>query len=416
MAGSAAALLDSPLLDAEFSAADAFELQPARPAALIAPLSGAFDLAESQSPGHAVRVAHIALTICSRLGVSAGARRTVLYGSLLHDSGVAVVELLPAAGVDGGHCSVGAWVAGRFGLDAEIQDAIRGSHERWDGDGRPRGTSGEAISVEARIINGAHWANEIAEHPENPLRARASLQRLNPREVAGLAGPDVAEAVAAVVRDDDTWTTMWDEHLPMMIAGQANGEGRATVKNVERIAVAMGEMIDASLREPGRSARVAELATQLARRMGMPQSERRAIDVAARLLDVGQMGVPRHVTEKPAILSLEEMELMRHHPGLGARIIERVPGMREVAGWVHAHHERIDGRGYPELLEGCEIPLASRVLAVADSYWALRADRPQREAFSDAEAREILEAGAGERYDGDVVMLLDRSLTEQAAG
>ena len=136
--------------------------------------------------------------------------------------------------------------------------------------------------------------------------------------MTGLAGPEIAEALADVVREDDTWTTMWDEHLSMMIAGQATGEGRATVKNVERIAMAMREVTDAALRESGRSARVAELSTQLARRTGMPRSERRAIGVAARLLDIGQLGVPRHITEKPAILSLEEMELMRHHPGLGA--------------------------------------------------------------------------------------------------
>lgn len=415
MVGSAAALSDGGFLEPEMVADRAFELQPARPAALIAPLSGAFDLAESQSMGHAVRVAHIALTICSRLELSSSSRHTVLYAALLHDSGVAVAELPPGVEGDGGHTSAGAWVASRFGLDTEIQNVIASSHERWDGDGRPRGTAGEDVSVEARVINAAHWASDIAEGPENPLRARAALQKLQPRDVSGLAGDEIAEALVEVVRDDDTWTTMWDDHLAMMIAGQASGEGRATVKNVERIAVAMGEVTDASLREPGRSGRVAELAMQLARRIGMPQSERRAIGVAARLLDIGQLGVPRHVTEKPAILSLEEMELMRHHPGLGARLIERVPGMSEVAQWVHAHHERLDGRGYPDMLDTYEIPLASRILAVADSYWALRADRPHRESFTDIEAREILEAGAGERYDGDVVMLLEPSLIEKAA-
>ena len=67
------------------------------------------------------------------------------------------------------------------------------------------------------------------------------------------------------------------------------------------------------------------------------------------------------------------------------------------------------------MLDNYEIPLASRILAVADSYWALRADRPHRESFSDAEAREILEAGAGERHDGDVVMMLEPSLGEKIA-
>ena len=109
---------------------------------------------------------------------------------------------------------------------------------------------------------------------------------------------------------------------------------------------------------------------------------------------------------------------MRHHPGMAARILEATPGMDEISMWVSAHHERPDGRGYPEMLQGYEIPLAARILAVADSYWALRADRPHREAFSHAEAREILEAGADEHYDADVVMMLETSLgaAAEAAG
>lgn len=390
-------------------------MQATRLAALIAPLSGVFDLAESQAPGHAARVTHIALTLCSRLDLSASSRRTVLYAGLLHDAGVAVAELPTNVEGNGGHASAGAWVASRFGLDTEVQNTIASTHERWDGGGWPHGVAGEDVSVEARVINAAHWANDIAEGSESPLRSRAALQKLHPRDVTGLAGPEIADALADVVRDDDTWTMMWDEHLSMMIAGRATSEGRASVKNVERIAVAMGEVTDAALRETGRSARVAELSTQLARRMGMPQSERRAIGVAARLLDIGQLGVPRHVTEKPAILSREEMELMRAHPGLDARLTEHALGMSELAQLVHAHHERLDGRGYPDMLDNYEIPLASRILAVADSYWALRADRPHRESFSDAEAREILEAGAGERHDGDVVMMLEPSLGEKIA-
>jgi HD-GYP domain-containing protein (c-di-GMP phosphodiesterase class II) len=127
------------------------------------------------------------------------------------------------------------------------------------------------------------------------------------------------------------------------------------------------------VREAVRSARVFDLAMQLARRMGMASSERRTIGVAGRLLDIGQMGIPRFITEKPSILSLDEMELMRHHPGMSARI-----------------------------------------LAVADPYWALRADRPHREAFSHAETSEILEVDADEHYDADVVMMLEASLGEDA--
>ncbi|MEE8421468.1 MAG: HD domain-containing phosphohydrolase [Dehalococcoidia bacterium] len=398
------------MIEPEFALEGAVELSPARPAALIAPLSSAFDLAESQAPGHSVRVAHVALTVAARLGLDVATRRTVLYAALLHDAGVAAATLPSHVDESGGHTAAGAWIAELFGLDERIQDTIRHSHERWDGTGRPHGRTGDEVPVEALLVSAAHWATDIAESPESPLRARVALQSAQPRDLAVMAGPEVAEALAAVVRDDATWTALWDDHLAARVTLAANGDGRASVKNVERIAATMGEVVDMALREPGRSGRVAELAVQLARRIGMPASERRALGVAAQLMDIGQLGVPRHVTEKPAILSLAEMELMRHHPGMAARIVEQVPGMEELAAWVHAHHERPDGRGYPEMLDEREIPLASRILAVADTYWALRADRPHREAFDDREALEILDAGAGQIYDGDIVMLLKPSL------
>jgi putative nucleotidyltransferase with HDIG domain len=413
--GAAAALTEASSDEPDFTLDGAVELSPARPAALIAPLSSAFDLAESQSPGHAVRVAHIALTVAAELGLDVATRRTVLYGALLHDAGVAAATLPPGAGESGGHTAAGAWVAELFGLDQPIQDAIRYSHERWDGQGRPHGLAGDEVPVEALLVSAAHWATDIAESPKSPLRARVALQSAHPRELAEMAGPEIAEALAGVVRDDATWTALWDDHLAARVTLAANGDGEASLKNVERIAAATGQVVDMALREPGRSGRVAELAVQLARRVGVPAAERQALGVAAQLMDIGQLDVPRHVTEKPAILSLEEMELMRHHPGMGARIIEQVPGMEELALWVHAHHERPDGRGYPEMLEEDELPLASRVMAVADTYWALRADRPHREAFDDREAVEILEAGAGQIYDGDVVMLLKPSLPDVEA-
>ena len=386
------------------------ELLPARPAELLAPLSGAFDLAEAQSPGHAARVAHIAVAVARQLGLDAASRRVVLHGALLHDAGVAVGELPPGVEDSGGHTAAGAWVAGRFGFDERVQEAIRCSHERWDGEGRPRGLAMTEVPLESLIISAAHWATDLAQDDANPLQARAHAQRANTLEMEPEVGPRVAAALGEVLQDDVTWMALWDDALPSLVARPAGGEGPASVEHVEHIAAAMGEVVDASLREAGRSRRVATLAVALATGVGMPQPQCRAVGAAAALLDIGQLGVPRHINEKPAILSLDEMELVRRHPGWGARIIEQIPGMVEIARWVEAHHERPDGRGYAELLEGEEVPLASRILAVADSYWALRAARPYRDAFNAEEAMEIIHTGAGVQHDRDVVALLGSSL------
>jgi hypothetical protein len=107
----------------------------------------------------------------------------VLYAGLLHDAGVAVAELPANVDGNGGHASAGAWVASHFGLDTQVQHTLASTHEHWDGGGRPHGTAGEDVAVEARVINAAHWASDIAEGSESPLCSRAALQKLHPRDV-----------------------------------------------------------------------------------------------------------------------------------------------------------------------------------------------------------------------------------------
>ena len=120
--------------------------------------------------------------------------------------------------------------------------------------------------------------------------------------------------------------------------------------------------------------------------------------------------MPRHVTDKPSILTVDEMELMRCHPGVSARLIEHAPGLGDVAEWIAAHHERPDGRGYPEMLSDEELPIPPRILAVADAYYALRAERPYRGAFSDDETMAMIELGAGRQFDARVVDALPEAL------
>jgi HD-GYP domain-containing protein (c-di-GMP phosphodiesterase class II) len=109
------------------------------------------------------------------------------------------------------------------------------------------------------------------------------------------------------------------------------------------------------------------------------------------------------------------MELMRSHPVVGARLVESAPGMREVSEWIGAHHERPDGRGYPELLSSEELAIPPRILAVADAYHALRAERPYRPAFSADETMAMIELGAGRQFDARVVEALPEALEAAVA-
>lgn len=106
------------------------------------------------------------------------------------------------------------------------------------------------------------------------------------------------------------------------------------MENVKQFAAAMGEVVDAAARKPGRSARVATLAEAIAGGLGVSTRERGAIRVAALLMDIGQLGVPRFIVKKPDVLTVREMELVRHHPGWAAPIIDSVPALEQIArGW-----------------------------------------------------------------------------------
>ena len=225
----------------------------------------------------------------------------------------------------------------------------------------------------------------------------------------------MAAALRSALQDDQTWLAMWNEDLPRLVTQVGIADGRASHRMLESAARAMGEVVDAAAREAGRSARVSALARQIACTMGLPDAYCDAIGIAGHVMDLGLLGVPRHITDKPSILTVDEMELMRCHPGVGARLIEHAPGLGDVAEWVGAHHERPDGRGYPEMLAGDELPIPPRILTVADAYWALRAERPHRPAFNEDETMVMIELGAGQQFDARVVEALPQALDDLGA-
>lgn len=399
-----------PIVPASLPFTPAVELPALTRSAALAYLSPAFDLAESQPSGHAVTVALIALAVGRQLGLSERDAETTRYGALLHDAGISIGRVPERVADHGGHMAAGGWVASRFGLNEDVQRAIVATHERWDGEGRAQGLAMSEIPLPALLISAAHWAADLNQEFEYPLLARASLRERDFHELDSAVGSDISRALAAVLREDATWLAMQDDRLAALL-GMIDGGGEASAGTMQHVARVMGEVVDAAAREPGRSERVAALAVALAERCGMTRPERDATRVAAHLLDIGLLGVPTYITEKPSILSVDEMETLRRYPGWGSRIIAAMPGMGEVARWVEAHHERIDSRGYPAMLEAEEIPLASRILAIADSYWALRAPRPYRDAFTPADALATIHAAVGEQYDAEIAAVLRETLS-----
>jgi hypothetical protein len=147
------------------------------------------------------------------------------------------------------------------------------------------------------------------------------------------------------------------------------------------------------------SEKVAGYAVALARALGLPPEDCRRIHLAGMLHDVGKLSLERSVLHKPGPLDDEEWQQVREHPALSAHIIGAVSRFAAFVPGARHHHERYDGRGYPDGLAGQAIPLDARILAVADSYDAMTSDRSYRPALSHAEAIARLTADAGSQFD-----------------
>ena len=148
---------------------------------------------------------------------------------------------------------------------------------------------------------------------------------------------------------------------------------------------------------------LADMALAVGREMGLKERRLDDLRYAAILHDIGKIGVPDNVLQKPSRLDAAEWALMREHPSIGARILKPVPHLARVAEIVRHHHERYDGAGYPDGLTGEAIPLEARILTVVDSYSAITDRRVYKEASSHAEALSELRKHAGTQFDPHVV-------------
>lgn len=165
----------------------------------------------------------------------------------------------------------------------------------------------------------------------------------------------------------------------------------------------------------GHSAAVAIYARDIAARLGLSDEEQQLAHLCGLVHDIGKVGLPAGLLEKPGPLTLEERRRMEEHSAIGERILAKVDDYAEIATIVRHHHERIDGNGYPDGLVGGEIPILSRIIAVADAYNAMTSDRPYRDAMPSRVARLRLAQAVETQFDTSVVAAFEAILAGAVA-
>jgi HD-GYP domain-containing protein (c-di-GMP phosphodiesterase class II) len=314
-----------------------------------------------------------------------------------------VVELLRA------HQERGAQVARDLGFEAAVQEAITAHHERWDGHGYTRALKGEAIPIAGRLVAAADLIESLISADLNALVARRNLVSALAEHAGGALDPALAHQAGELVRSDTFWLGLHNYALPQELAvfcPEDPVEAECSPADLHAFATVFASLADTKGEHTARhSQRTADLADRLAETLGFAERRREMLRIATMLHDVGLLGVPARIIAKPDILSLTEMEAMRKHPTYSRMVLEALPGLEEVARWVGAHHERPDGKGYPEMLEEETIPLEARIIALADTYVALTSTRPYRRALSHEDAQQVLLGGAGTQLDRKLVRL-----------
>lgn len=198
--------------------------------------------------------------------------------------------------------------------------------------------------------------------------------------------------------------------IPLYLAFKSS---RETQESTRMVLESMADAVDLrDLYTGGHSRRVAAYAQQILQAMNIEGPEVDLILAAARVHDIGKIGIPDRVLLKDAKLTDEERILMEAHPENGARLLERYPDFSRGIEIVRHHHEQWDGGGYPGGLRGTEIPFGARVVAVADGFDAMTSDRPYRKGMPTEKALAILQSGRGRQWEGAIVDALVRSLTD----
>jgi HD-GYP domain-containing protein (c-di-GMP phosphodiesterase class II) len=423
-----------------------------RLSSVIGALSYALDITEGEPPGHAERTCIIGMRLAEVLNLDADTRSHLFYALLLKDAGCSANSAKMAALFDaddhvakrtskridwsgrlpafiwsvrtvspGGsmrsrldrllaikdegqvtkalmqaRCDRGAEIALMLGLASETAEAIRALDEHWDGEGQPRGLQGEEIPLLGRMLCLAQTAEIF--HAAGGYRA---VIRVAHKRRGGWFDPALVDALRELGDDREFWDSVHEHDV-----AEWEPEDRlltADATRLDSIATAFAGVVDAKSPWTYRhSDRASLIVVGIANALGSDEDALRDLRRAALLHDIGKLSISNRILDKPAALTRSEFAQIRNHPIVTEQILARVPGCEHLAGLAAAHHERLDGSGYPLGLGESDLTLRMRLLAVADVYEALTSERPYRRALTSDEALAVIGSEVPERLDQEV--------------
>lgn len=434
---------------------------------VIGALSYALDMTEGQPPGHSIRCCYIGMSIGKKLNLTHQQQWDLYYTLLLKDAGCSsnaarLYELyggderifkrdfktvdmndfkqvskfvINHVGVGEGfltklkrlvdvgknseeyatelietRCERGADIAKRLGFNDAIADGIRYLDEHWDGNGKPYRKSGHAIPIASQIALLA----QVADVFFMSAGKKSSLEQVSHRSGSWF-NPELANVFKSLSGDMKFWSDLGTNDLQQKIMAlePASLAMKVSEERLDDITAAFGMIVDAkSSFTYNHSSRVALYTDLIAAKFGYSQMHRSYLRRAALMHDIGKLGVSNNILDKPGKLTDEEWVVMRGHSRATEEILSHLTPFAEMAKMAGAHHERLDGKGYPYGLSDEEIHMDTRIITTADIFDAITAERPYRGAIPVDQTLEIMKKECGTSIDRIVYDALTKVVAE----
>ncbi|MCK8824924.1 HD-GYP domain-containing protein [Fuchsiella alkaliacetigena] len=382
-------------------------------------LSDAMDLISSTVNGHHQRVAYIAGKLAEELKIPKRKREHLILASALHDVGaLSLQERLDTLNFEldvsdslglSKHAILGYQLIDEFEPFVEIAPLVLYHHVDWE-KGAGSEFRGEQIPWESHIL---HLADRIDVLIKSEAGILGQVDRICAKiveEAGNKFVPEIVEAFTGLAQKESFWFDITSPARIQLITNEFSRDkiclGLDGLYNLGKL---FSQIIDFRSRfTAAHSSGVAASAEALANFIGMSEHKARKLKVAGYLHDLGKLAVPTEILEKPDKLTEAEFNIIKKHTYYTYHTLKRVKGLDEINIWASLHHERLDGEGYPFHYQQEELPLGSRIMAVADVFSAITEDRPYRRGMEKKKVLNILENMVQDgALDEDIVLTLN---------
>ncbi len=387
---------------------------------LVLSFSDSLDLIHPCAVDHQQRVAYLALRITEGMGYRDAERADLLYAAALHDIGIlSVEEKIESMRVEfadaSRHVDLGVDLLRRLDIFARAAEFVRFHHQPWADEA---GWEWYVDGPQKLLANAIHLADVVDRIVRRDVPVLRQVPSIVDRLTA-MAFPEFSPVLMESFRELAGREAFWLDFASPRIYSVLTHliqwpRVLVTLDNLEQIGQIFSRIVDFRSRFTAtHSIGVATAAVELARRLHFGERECRLMRIAGHLHDLGKVAVPNRILDKPDKLDTAEFDVIRGHTYHTYHILSTIGGFEEISMWASHHHERLNGRGYPFHLTGDELPLGSRIMAVADVFTAAAESRAYRKGTGRRETVPILESLVRDGgLDARVVRLLVKDFDE----